>query len=154
VIRVYHLSYTCQYMTVERDVDLLPDKRPFVATRVLATNVHETLLQLRLCIHESRDRGSSPSWIVCVQRRGADAWHDTVLRVVRYTRRIVASTRNSTRIAAWPHCSNSSHSTRSRLSFFLFRLYSYIEHLYMTCSYMLQHRFTSRMSYHVLSFVY
>jgi len=57
MIRVYHRTY--QY-TLERGVDFLPDKRSFVATRVLitrvlATNVHETSLQLRLCTRESRD---------------------------------------------------------------------------------------------------
>jgi len=71
VIRVYHHIY--QY-TLEHGIDLSPDKKSFVAIRVLATNVHETSLQLRLCTHESRDprhRG-----LVCVQQRGADAWHD------------------------------------------------------------------------------
>jgi len=55
MIRVYHR--TCQYTTLERDVDLSPDKSSFVATRVLATrvlatNVQETSL---LCTRESRD---------------------------------------------------------------------------------------------------
>jgi len=70
VIRVYHRI--CQYTILERGVDLSPDKKYFVATRilttrVLATNVHETSLQLRLCIRESfasrdpRHRGLSMS---------------------------------------------------------------------------------------------
>jgi len=90
VIRVYHC--TCQYTILERGVDFSPDKRSFVTTHVLATNVHETSLQLRLCIRESRDPRHR---IVCVQRRGADAWHDEVLRVARCTRRIVAATRKT-----------------------------------------------------------
>jgi len=58
VIRVYYR--TCQYTTLERGVDLSPDKRSFVATHVLTTrvlviNVYETSFQLRLCTRESRD---------------------------------------------------------------------------------------------------
>ena len=53
--------------------------RQEIVAHVLATNVHETSLQLRLC---TRD----PPRIVCVQRRGADAWHDKVLRAARCTR--------------------------------------------------------------------
>ena len=52
MIRVYHR--TCQYTILERGVDFSPDKRLFVATHVLANNVHETLLQLRLYTRESR----------------------------------------------------------------------------------------------------
>ncbi|EGI65245.1 hypothetical protein G5I_06300 [Acromyrmex echinatior] len=37
---------------------------------------------------------SSPPWIVCVQRRDADAWDDKVLQAARCTRRIIAATRN------------------------------------------------------------
>ena len=61
-LSVYHLTY--QYTILERGVDFSPDKKSFVAIHVLATNVHETSLQLRLYTRESRDprhRGLSVS---------------------------------------------------------------------------------------------
>ncbi|KYN09448.1 hypothetical protein ALC57_18437, partial [Trachymyrmex cornetzi] len=58
VIKIY--DSTRHYTAFKRGVDLLPNKRFFVATRVLVTrvlttNVYETSLQLRFCTRESRN---------------------------------------------------------------------------------------------------
>jgi len=41
--------------TLEYSVDLSLDKKSFIATRILAINVHETSLQLQFCTRELRD---------------------------------------------------------------------------------------------------
>ena len=52
MIRIYYCTY--QYTAFKHGVDLSPDGRSFVATRIFA-NVYETSFQLQLCTHESCD---------------------------------------------------------------------------------------------------
>ena len=60
MIKIYHS--TCQYMAFKHGIDLSPDGRSFVATRIFA-NMYKTSLQLQLCTRAIL----APPWIVWVQ---------------------------------------------------------------------------------------
>ena len=70
-------------MTLKR-VDLSPDKSCHSRTRHSSTRTN-----VQTSFHLRRVARFSPR-ILCVQRRGADAWHDKVLRAARCTHRIVS----------------------------------------------------------------
>jgi len=98
VIRIIYHS-ACQYTAFKRGVDLSPDERSFVATRILVTrvpasNLYEMSLQLCLFTCESRDprHGLSVSNGVMRTLGTTKFEHSNAVRCIR---RIVAATRNT-----------------------------------------------------------
>jgi len=105
-----------QYTTLERNVDLSPDKRSFVATRVLATrvlitNVHETSLQLGLCTRELRDPRHRGLFV-----SNSEAQMLGTIKFFELLDALVASLQLRETFhqrATCPHCSSNLRSTRS-----------------------------------------
>jgi len=92
---------------------------------------------------------SSPPRIVCVQRRGANAWHDKVLQAAQCTRHIVAAPRihqsNLTALLQQFRSLIIFHVFFTVFRFSMFFSHSSTEHLHVTRSYSLQ-RDISKMS--------